>query len=358
MRIMFIISSLNSGGAERVLSTIANSLSKKYEVIIIKTDVDQPFYDLDSNIILESLDFRRMHRNIFNKILNSYVIIKSFRNVIKKHNPDIVISFLDKTNIYALLATRYLKQKIIISERINHEYLKNKFWRFLRRIIYPYTDGMVVLSKYDYNKYSYVQNKRIIFNPLFVNEKTNTVIKKEKIILAVGRLVKDKGFDILLDALSLVKKDLLKGWNVYIIGDGKERKHLEMKSDKLKLNSIVTFLGNKKDIIDYYQRASIFVSTSRAEGFPNALSEALSLGCASIATDCLTGPSELIQDNLNGFLIQVDDVKTISLKIELLIKDEKLRIDFSTKGVELSQQYKTENIVLEWEHYINEISEQ
>ena len=194
---------------------------------------------------------------------------------------------------------------------------------------------------------------KIFFN--FVNNSKIQDMQKEKIILAVGSIVPGKAFDILIESLSRVDKSLLENWKVYILGEGDKKESLEIMVEELQLSSTIKFLGLKKNIEDYYKKASIFVSTSRAEGFPNALSEALSLGCATIATDCITGPSELIKNEENGFLVEVDNVNQISEKLKILIKDKNLRDDFSKKSIEMSKKYKTENIVIEWEKYFDEI---
>lgn len=356
MKILFTISSLNSGGAERVLTTLANELSINHDVIILKSDDDESFYKLNDKVILESVGMNKVNKSIYSKLNHNFDKVKVMRKSIKKYQPDVVISFMDKTNIYTILATRFLNVKVIISERINYEYLRSKIWRVARRLTYPYADGMVVLSKYDYDKYTYVNDKKIIFNPLFIENNEISLEKKEKIILSVGRLVHDKGFDVLLKAISLISKELLQEWKIFIIGDGEKREELKKMSKTLGIDIKVEFLGKRKDIEKYYQKASIFVSTSRAEGFPNALSEALSLGCASIATDCLTGPSELIQNNVNGFLVEVDDSETLKQRLEVLISDKEIRDKFAMKGNEMSKRYCVKSVLDEWENYFEKFN--
>lgn len=355
MKILFTISSLRSGGAERVLSTLANSLSDKHTVVIVKSDNKDPFYEIDENITIDSLDLYKSSKNVIKKALHNLTVLSSIRNSIKEHNPDIVISFMTRTNIYVLLSTMFLNKKIIISERTNYDAIKSKLWKFLRDSIYPLSNGMVVLSQYDYDKYHFVKNKKIIFNPLFVDNTKTENRAKEKVILAVGSLFEGKAFDILIESLSKIDKQLLSEWKVYIIGEGDKKEELENLIKSLNLDQTVILLGLKKNIEEYYKEASIFVSTSRIEGFPNALSEALSFGCASVATDCITGPSELVDNEKNGFLVKVDDVDMISKKLKLLMQNETLREEFSKKSIELSKKYKSENIVKEWEEYINEI---
>jgi len=356
MKILFTIASLGPGGAERVLTTLSNYWSKEHEVIIIKSGNDDSFYYLNDDVILESLNMHQENYHLVDKVLHNFKIVQAMRASIKKHNPSIVISFADRTNIYAILATLFLSTKLIISERINYTFLQNQLWRLLRRVLYPFSDGLVVLSKYDYQKYTYVKRKKIIFNPTNLNQiKLGNEFDKEKVILAVGRLVDIKGFDILLSALSNIDKKLLKGWKVYIIGEGIEKNKLIDFATELDIGDKIEFLGQKKDIVDYYKKSSIFVSSSKAEGFPNALAEAFSCGCACVATDCLTGPSEIIQDGVNGFLVKVDDIDMLQKKIEELICNDILREKYSRHAIASSKRFNIDCIAKEWEVFISEV---
>jgi len=358
MKILFTISSLNAGGAERVLSTLANYWSHNgHTVIVIKMDDKDSFYNIDSRITLISLGMFKKNLQVSKKIIHNIVIVKTLAYHIKKHCPDIVISFMDRANIYTTLASISTNRKTIISERTNCNGLSSKLWRFLRRIVYPYANGLVVLSDFDFKHYHYVSNKRIIYNPVRTRTNTKTanivnIAKKEKIIMAVGRLEKVRCFDILLYSIFFINKKFLRGWKVLIVGDGNEKNYLNQLLQKLSLHDIVQLIGTIKDIERYYSKASIYVSTSRSEGFPNALAEAMSYGCACVATDCLTGPSELIEDRVNGFLTEVNNIFDIRNKLELLLVNERLRKSLGYAAIESVKKYNLESIAKEWEDFI------
>jgi len=222
----------------------------------------------------------------------------------------------------------------------------------LRTILYPKADGIVVLSDYDYKKYSAVESKKIIFNPL--NKKKLLDVKfedKKNIAIAVGSLTHQKGFDMLIPALSKVN---LENWKFYIIGEGPERVKLEGLVKKYDLADQVFLIGRKNNIFDYFKEASIFVLSSRYEGFPNVLAEAMAHGCASVVFDCKTGPADMVLQNLNGLLVDPNNIRDLAGKIELLIADKKLREKFFNNAIEIREILDIDTITLSWESYIEE----
>ncbi len=345
MRVLFVISSLTSGGAERVLTRLANYwISKGWSVTILAIlSHDKDFYILNKQIEVISLDIR--YKNfIFNNLWYLYGI----RNTIKKGDFNVVISFLSIINILTLISSIGLKIPVIISERNNFYALRSKFWRILRRLIYPLADNLVVLSKYDYNKYTFVNKKKIIFNPLsnLIDVKLED---KEKIILAVGSLTKQKGYNRFFKALSLID---LKDWKVLIIGEGPKENELNSILNELNLSDKVKLIGRRKDINEFYKKASIFVLSSFWEGFPNVLSEAMGMGVACVSFDCITGPSNIIEDEFNGFLVEQNNIDMLSKKISLLIDNIELREKFFYNGLKIRDRLNIEKIVCDWEDII------
>nr|WP_200763275.1 glycosyltransferase [Nitrosophilus alvini] len=243
MKILFVISSLGTGGSERVLVTLANYLVKKYEITIVLLSTDTIFYDIDSNVKVISLNLSKSAKSFIDGLSNNFNRIKVLSKTIKKENPDIIISFLTRTNILSIVASKLVGKKIIVSERSNYNFLKSKVWRFLRRAVYPFADGLIVQSKYDKSKYDFHKNCQIIYNPLFIkNSKKNNFFKKKHIILGVGRIDYNKGFDRLLKAYSTIDTD----WKLIIVGEGEERKNLQDLIKKLNLENKVFLIGRKK----------------------------------------------------------------------------------------------------------------
>lgn len=357
--ITFVIGSLDLGGAQRVLVNLANYFSSngmKVNIIYSMEFKNKPAYKVSENI-----NFYKVPSNIklnvkgfVNGKINNFLILKHLRTKFKELDSDIIISFLDKTNVRCIIANFMLKTPLVISERISYDFLQSKSWRFLRKLFYPFSDGMVVLSKYDFNKYDFVKNKKIIFNPLNIDETLKVKFeKKEKIILAAGRLEKQKGFDRLIKAIS---KFNTKEWKVFILGEGSERGPLESLISKYNLGKQVFLLGNKDDIYEYYNRASIFVLSSRYEGFPNVLAEAMAYGCSCIAFDCKTGPSDIIEDNVNGVLVPDGKIDLLAKGIEKVLNDVELRKQFFVKALQIREELQLEKIVKEWNEYFETIN--
>ncbi|SFV63112.1 Alpha-1,4-N-acetylgalactosamine transferase PglH [hydrothermal vent metagenome] len=350
MKVLFTISSLQSGGAERVLSTLANYWSRKgWDITILVVSSKNRFYKIDENIkIISLLD---NYKSSSSKLQILYYI-KGIRETIKSEKPDIVISFITLMNILVLLATRGLNVPILISERNYFDQLRKKSLKVLRRVLYPKSSAMVVLSEYDYNKYDYVDSKKIIFNPLNIENILDVNIdNKEKILIAVGSLSYQKGFSMLIEALSKID---FKGWKFLIIGEGSLREELEELIREYNLEDNVYLIGKKSNIFDYYKKASIFVLSSLYEGFPNVLAEAMAHGCASVAFDCKTGPSEMINDGVNGYLVEANNIDLLSKRIESLIDNGNIRKKFSEESLKIKEKLELNKITAIWESYIVE----
>jgi len=221
MKVLLITSSLSSGGAERVLSTLSNYwVQQGWEIDVFIISADKQFYTLHKSINLYT------SQNYYsNSIFNYARQLLDIRKTIKKVKPTLIISFLDLINISTILASIGLKIPIIISERNNFDTLKGKHWRMMRRITYPFTNGMVVQSDYDFQKYNYVKNKKIIANPLNKDLLLDANIEqKQKYIIAVGSLTHQKGFDMLIEAINQIS---IGDWKCYIIGQGQEESNLQ-----------------------------------------------------------------------------------------------------------------------------------
>ena len=347
MKIVFVISSLTSGGAERVLTTLANYWSEKgWDVTILAIlSHDKNFYKLHKNIKLISLDMRYK-----NSLLNTLWYLYGIRKIVKRVNPNYVVSFISGMNIFTLISLIGLKKKIVISERNYFDVLKSKLWRRLRRITYPLTNGLVVLSEDDYNHYTYVKNKKIIFNPLKIENLLDCKFElKEKLIIAVGTLTQQKGFDRLIRSLADIE---MLDWRVEIIGEGPKREELTALIKELNLEKTIFLIGRKSNIYDYYQKASIFVLSSHWEGFPNVLSEAMAHGCSCIAFNCKTGPSSIIEHEKNGYLVEDGNTEELQSRIVEVMKSSDLRQNFFVNALTIREKLKVDIIVKEWENYL------
>lgn len=332
MKICFVISNLRGGGAERVISVLSSHFADFYDTSLMYFEQEKPFYELNPKINLISLKTPK------NRILKILYKIFKIRKISAKH--DIIISFMDTTNILVLFSCAFLGKKIFISEHSSYDAIGFKLG-LLRRIFYPFSNGLSVLSKQDFKYFNFVKNKAIIYNPFAFykefSEQEN--FNKENLIIFVGRLEDIKGCDIFLNALKIAD---LKDFRVEILGDGSKKNELESLAKNLNIN--VKFLGSIKDIQNFYKRAKIIVSSSKSEGLPNVLIESIFYKCLRVATPT-NGAKELINDGVDGFLSKDFSPNELAKSIQKAINcDEKI----SQNAYKNIANFKLENIYQKW----------
>ena len=191
----------------------------------------------------------------------------------------------------------------------------------MRRNLYKYSDTLIVQTPKirDYFNSLVPPDKiKIIPNPIKIVDSHN-FLKKEKILLTVGRMDSNKNQEQIFRSFAKINPE---GWKLIVCGDGPLRKQLENLADSLYISSKIEFTGYVKNIEEYYKHAAVFAFSSLSEGFPNVLLEAMNHGCACISTDCPTGPSELITHNINGYLVPVGNYSMYDKCLEQLIHNE------------------------------------
>ena len=352
MKILYVISSLGAGGAEKILVEQANYLSRNgYSIVIVVFDRAKSFYEIDPAIKIIVLSYTSSKLWLFKYIQIIFTIIVLLKEVFTKENPDIIISFITRTNIYATIAAKLAKKVIILSEHTNYKRNAHDMLGLMRRIIYPFADAVVVLTDYDKNMYKFLNNIYTINNPLVLTNK-HINVSREKVILGVGRLIDLKGFDNLLQAFAQLEAP---EWKLIIIGDGPNRQLLEELALKLSIQDKVELIGIVTDVELYYKKASIFVLSSKIEGFPNALCEAMGYGCPSISFDCLTGPGEIITNNVDGILVEPDNVEKLTEVMQKVINDRNLQNYLSTNSKKIINKLDIDRIMQRWLNIIKDV---
>lgn len=358
-KISFVIGSLSPGGAERVVTTLANELSKSYSVYIITLAKSEPYYPISENVkILCCKERIAPSKNPLQALAGNFNLFKKISSIVKKEKIELLIGFITSANILTILASKKNGIPCIISERNFPAHSETpEMWKVLRKLLYRLSDFLVVQTEEirDYFK-SYISNKRIIIlpNPIApeITELVDLNSKKDKIILNVGRLAPQKSQDTLIKAFSNIDD---KGWRIIIIGEGSKRKDYESLIGKLNLENKVHLVGNTNDMPFYYNMASIFAFTSKYEGFPNALLEAMHFGIASISTDCPTGPAKLLKDGQNGFLIPVDSQKQLEERLSTLISNESLRKELGNQAIKSTVHFQTGPVTNQWKDVIKKL---
>ena len=289
--------------------------------------------------------------SVFNAIANNVERIKVIAKRLLKIDPDIVISFMTETNIISTIGCRIINKPIIIAERINYDFLASRVWASLRKLVYRFSNALIVQTRYDLAKYRCSANTSVINNPMNI-KKMIPNNREEKNILAVGRLNRQKGFDRLIKAFSHLDH---KDWTLTIIGEGGERKNLENLIKDLSLEDCISMPGRTETIEKWYQKSPIFVLSSRMEGFPNVLCEAMAYGCACVSFDCIAGPNEIITDKVDGYLVKNGDLDALSTRINLLINDAEERRRIGKEAMKISDRLNIDLIMGQWDNIIEKI---
>jgi GalNAc-alpha-(1->4)-GalNAc-alpha-(1->3)-diNAcBac-PP-undecaprenol alpha-1,4-N-acetyl-D-galactosaminyltransferase len=264
--------------------------------------------------------------------------------------PDVLLSFIDVSNVHAVLAASGLDVRVVISERTDPAMNRaiSRPWRILRRLCYWRAD--VVVAQTDgaarWLEDQCKVNVQVIPNSLRVL--STPAVARERLIIAVGRLKREKGFDLLLDAFASLKSRF-PDWSVRILGEGPERGALEHQANALQIVDSVEFAGAVGNVEDWMARAALLVHPSRREGFPNAVLEAMAMGMAVICTDCRSGPSELIEDGVNGRLVPVDDGRRLAIAMDELMSDGALRERFGANASAVRERYSASKLMDIWE---------
>lgn len=346
MSVTFLISSLNPGGAERVVSLLANQISKKKDVIVITLSGDTPFYKLNDSIKIIQLGSSQT-TSTFGAIYSNLILILKLLRLLKKLKTKHLICFMTTSNVLGVISGKLLTNiKVTISERRNPLTHDVGVWDNLRKKVYNFADKLVVQSeeiKNYYNDFIDETKIKIVPNPIKIYGSIKA--KKENIILTVGRIDSNKNQQQIIRSFFRLNKE---GWKLIICGDGPLLNELIELSKKLGISDRVEFTGVVKNIDDYYKRASIFAFSSLSEGFPNVLLEAMNYGCACISTDCPTGPSLLIKNNFNGFLIPLGDKSSYTNHFQKLIDDEKTRNFFVGNSIKSLENYSLNKVAEQW----------
>ena len=363
-RICFIIQRYNNGGGtERVLSQIAGGLTKRgYSVSIISIDKGlEPTFETDKRVKLYQLEGAKTLKK--NKIARRVSAIsdimitrKRLLRLALEINPQIAVAVDVVLYHYADYLRKRMGLKTVCWEHYCLDSRKGALIGYSRRLAVKYASLTVVISKGDLKsykeKFKNAKNLKLIYNPLSA-EKILENSADSKIVAAAGRLTYQKGFDMLLNAWSKVEKEA-SDWELRIYGDGEDRDSLLAQAESLGLKG-VRFMGYSENLHREMQKASIFVLSSRYEGFGLVLAEAQAMGLPCVSFDCKEGPRELIDDGINGFLAEEGNEAELGNKLLRLIKNDHLRKSFAASAGKDLYRFDAERILDEWESVLEEI---
>jgi len=303
------------------------------------------FYPLPEGIVIHTPEFRF---NENQRLLSTIKTLFFLRNKIKKIDPHSILSFGEYWNNFVLLSLIGLRYHVFVSDRSQPDKSLGRFHDFLRNWLYPKASGLILQTEkareiyLSRNKH---HNIAVIGNPINQIIGSKVQEEREKIVLMVGRLIKTKNQDKLLEMFASINNP---DWKLLIVGydhlKQQNMDRLKTLAKDLKIDDKVIFTGKQEDTNKLYAKSSIFAFTSISEGFPNVIGEAMVSGLPVIAFDCVAGPSEMITDGLNGYLIPLHDYHLFQERLGELMKNNELRRRLGDNGRESIKKFSSEII--------------
>lgn len=350
--ICFLTSKIeNSGGTEKVSILLANRMVKEgYKVSFFNLiGGAETFFEKEPEISVFSMNLKPGETK-----KNFFQILFSLRNFVKNNNVNTIVNVDSILVVFSTFSLVGLSVNKICWEHFNCKIdLGVPFRRLGRLLAVIFCDTIVTLTDRDkklwLDKYQNIKaNILNIPNPILPIQSDFLPSLELKTVLAVGRPIEVKGYDMLLEAWAFVCQNI-KDWKLCIVGlDDKEIDQLRKLSLNLNITDNVELLKPKKNINDFYLSASIFCMTSRFEGFPMVLLEAQSFNLPIVAFDCDTGPAEIISNNKNGILVEANNIYKLACSLKMLIKNPTLYDQMVAESKLTRYKFSSENFFKSW----------
>lgn len=353
MKILFASGSMQGAGAERVVSLLANQFVAQGIEVSVLVVRGESVYELDEKVkLIQIYQDTDITSNLMNKVLRRFNYLPRLIACVRKEKPDLLIPVHGGgwNGLFVLIA-KLLGIKVVAAEHTNYTVRRYGVLRWIERhLIYKLADVVTVLTQFDFEYYKkFLKNLIILTNPISF-QPVLSITERGLVILAAGRLDSwaPKGFDNLLKVFSVVARTH-PDWILQIAGAGGEGKdYLTKLATQLHIVDKVIFLGFQKEIDRVMRSASIFVLSSRFEGFGMVLAEAMSQGCACISFDCPAGPAEIITDGVDGVLVENQNNDAMARELERLMADGALRQRLAGAGLTKVDQFSIEVISAKW----------
>lgn len=346
MRIIIVIDSPSLGGAQRVAFNLSTWLNKQVNItscIVALNNTTNESYSVDDT------DYECIY---------GYKIIRRLRNIVVNRKADVVVTMGTPLCVYTFWALYGLNIKHIISERNSPANFSGKWiTKVISRFLMRYADGFIFQTRKAQNYYgdNIINRSVVIPNPL-LDILYIPVHSRDSKIVSVGRLVKQKDHELLIRSFSEIEKKF-PDYCLEIYGEGKERTQLMALVNSLGLENKVFFPGESKDIHNLIRSAAVFVLSSKFEGVPNALMEAMALGLPCISTDCpCGGPAELICNGENGLLVPVGDKNAMVKAIEKILSSSKEAELMGKAATKIIETHSMDRVCQKWLDYIKMIA--
>ncbi len=350
-----LIPGLGAGGAERVVSNLANAWAETGDAVTIVTldsPSQPPYFPLHPAIGILRLDTQRPSSSPLHAVRANLRRAKTLRTVIQTTHPHVVVSFIDQMNVLALFSLMRTGLPVIVCERVHPAHHPiSPAWRFLRACLYPFARRVTVQTADAIGALPHLTRTAVIANA--VAPMPRTPPENGKRMVAAGRLVHQKGFDLLLRAFA---KGAAPDWRLDIWGEGPERSTLEHLASDLGLADRIRFPGLSTASGGWRDGADAFVLSSRYEGFPNVLLEAMAAGLPCAAFSCPGGPAEIITPEQDGLLVPPEQVEELAAALARLTGDSALRARLAEAAPHAVKRFAPTSILAVWDELLGGIT--
>lgn len=328
--------------------------------IVTLESSEKDFYQLDKSVERIALNLANDSSNQLTAAFSNLYRILALRGELRRIEPDIALSMMTTANVLLSYASRGLPMFTIGSERIHPPQVDlGLIWTWLRQRSYRHLSLIVALTSESQawiEKKTSAQDVQLIPNavnwPLTKTAPSvspSSILKKDRLtILAVGRLESQKGFDLLISIFSKISS-FYPNWDLVIIGEGSLRKQLAQQITEANLEDRIKLIGRVGNIGDWYDASDMFIMSSRFEGFPNTLVEAMAYGLPAISFDCETGPNEIIRHEVDGLLVENGDINALKRAMQKLMGNDQLREQLSSRAIEVRERFSINKIANMWE---------
>lgn len=355
MRLVFVISSLCCGGTERVAAVLANQMTALgHDIRILTLDATgESFTPLAKGVRVVPLGIAGASTSVARAALANFGRVSALRSALAGQRPEAAIGFMDSTNVLTLLAARALGLPVVVSEHSSPE--RNPLggtWRLLRRATYGWAARIVVQTSEARAFFPASQQGRIevLPNPVSLEQgedESPMQPQPRPFLMGLGRLAPEKGFDLLIRAFARIARRHPE-WSLRILGEGPERQTLQTLIEKEGLSQRVSLPGRTARPFDQLRQASLFVLSSRFEGFANALAEALACGVPCVAADCPHGPRHILTHGVDGLLVQPEDDEALAQALDSLMSDPAQLAQMAQRTRGAAQRFDPEMVTRRW----------
>ncbi|HEX2832582.1 MAG TPA: glycosyltransferase [Thermoanaerobaculia bacterium] len=367
MRRMFVISSMTGGGAARTTANLANHQAACGESVQILT-LHQPqrpdVYPLHPSIERRDLGEEAPSAASMSAVLARFMqhypspaviahapVIARLRDALLERTCDVAIGIGDVTNIRLLVAARHLPVRVIVAEMADPGGYSILDWELLRRRTYPHAEAVVCLAAEftEYFRRRGIERVHAIASPVLPAPPRHEK-RREQLIVSIGRLAWEKNLPLLLQAFSDVAPRHPE-WRLELWGNGPMRRELEGLVASLQLQDRVRLPGVTHDVYELLERAALFAMTSRTEGLPNALCEAMAAGVPAVVADCGAGVRTIVRDGIDGVLVAPRRV-AVAGALDALMRDDERRARLASRAPEVVERFAIDRIAAEWDELL------